>query len=79
MTMNQNPVFGGAPQNKWDAAGALTAANVAKDGTGTTQVIFTASADGAFVEKVIARAIGTNVASVLRRLASQQHQVTGRH
>lgn len=44
----------------------LTTANTAKDGTGTTALLFTAGADGARVERIRARALGTNVATVLR-------------
>jgi hypothetical protein len=66
MAMNTAPVFGAAPMVNWDAAGALTAANTNMDGTGTLQTVFTAGADGAFLEKIVARTAGTNVASVLR-------------
>jgi hypothetical protein len=66
MALNSSPVFGSTPVNSWDTAGALTAANTNMDGTGTVQTIFTAGADGAFVEKVIAKPVGTNVATVLR-------------
>lgn len=44
----------------------LTTGNTAKDGTGTTALLFTAGADGARVERIRARALGTNVATVLR-------------
>ena len=44
----------------------MAAANTAKDGTGTVSTIFTAGADGAFVQKLVARPLGTNIATVLR-------------
>lgn len=46
---------------------ALTAANTAKDGTGTVLTIFTADAvDGSLASRLRATPIGTNTASVLR-------------
>jgi hypothetical protein len=48
-------------------AGPLKTANTARDGTGRVLTIFTADAtNGGRVERVRARAVGTNVASVLR-------------
>lgn len=44
----------------------IQTANTAKDGTGTVNLLFTAGADGGRVERIRARAIGTNVATVLR-------------
>jgi len=44
----------------------LTTANTATDGTGTVSTLMTAGANGAFVEKVIARHLGTNVQTVVR-------------
>src|SRR5574343_64800 len=44
----------------------LTAANTAKDGTGTTALLYTAGANGGLVKRVRAMALGTNPASVLR-------------
>jgi hypothetical protein len=65
MAINTSPIFSKRGDIQW-AAAALTAANTAKDGTGTVQNVFTAGADGAFVQRLVARAIGTNVATVLR-------------
>ncbi len=66
MTANTNPIFGRTPQVEWGGA-AITAANTAKDGTGTVTTVFTADAtEGSFLQKIVARAAGTNVASVLR-------------
>lgn len=67
MATNTAPPFARLAQNEWDSAGLLTTANTAKDGTGTVQTIFTSAAtDGSFLERIIARAVGTNTASVLR-------------
>ena len=66
MAANTSPIFPLAPDIQWGAA-AITTANTAKDGTGTVVTVFTADAtNGGRVKKVIARAIGTNVATVLR-------------
>lgn len=46
--------------------GQLTAANTAYDGTGTTLTLYTAGADGGFLEKIRCKALGTNVATVVR-------------
>lgn len=66
MAANNNPIFTAAPDVQW-AAAALTAANTAKDGTGTVVTAFTADAtNGGYIHKLVARAAGTNVATVLR-------------
>ena len=66
MAANNNPIFTGTPDVQW-AAAAISAANTAKDGTGTVSTAFTADAtNGGFVSKLVARATGTNVATVLR-------------
>jgi len=66
MAANTSPIFTLAPDIQWGAA-AITTANTAKDGTGTVVTVFTADAtNGGFVNRLIARAIGTNVATVLR-------------
>ncbi|MGV8131625.1 MAG: hypothetical protein ACP5N7_06015 [Candidatus Pacearchaeota archaeon] len=44
----------------------LTTANTAMDGTGTVGLIFTAGADGGRIERLRVKALGTNVATVLR-------------
>lgn len=67
MPANTNPIFTLSPDIQW-AAAPLLAANTTKDGTsGTIATVFTAdAANGGFVTKLIARALGTNVATVLR-------------
>lgn len=64
MPANFTPVF---PLTPKIGRAALTAANSAMDGTGTTAVIFAAAgAFGARVDRVRCRALGTNVATVAR-------------
>jgi hypothetical protein len=63
MAANTAPIFPNEPKAGW---ALLTTANTAVDGTGTVSTIFTAGADGAFVQEVRALPKGTNVASVLR-------------
>lgn len=64
MPANTNPIFGILPQNEW---AIIDTANTAKDGTGTVAACFTGAAgSGSYLEKIIVRPKGTNVASVLR-------------
>jgi len=63
MPANTTPIYPLTPKVSW---GALTAANTAKDGTGTVATLFTAGANGARIDQIKARALGTNVATVLR-------------
>jgi hypothetical protein len=66
MPANNNPIFTAVPDIQW-SPGAVTAANTAKDGTGTVATIFTAdAANGGFVTKLVARSLGTNATTVLR-------------
>lgn len=65
MAANTVPIFSKAGQISWGPA-LLQTANTAKDGTGTVVTFFTAGADGGRVEKIRAKAAGTNVATVLR-------------
>lgn len=61
---NFDPIYSRVGDIQW---GTIATANTAKDGTGTVVTIFTAdSTNGGFVEKIKARATGTNTASVLR-------------
>ncbi len=62
---NTAPIFSKVARVEW--APGITAANTAKDGTGTVDTVFTADAtNGSYLQKLIARAKGTNVATVLR-------------
>jgi hypothetical protein len=65
MPANTNPIFGLTPVANWGAT-VQTAANTAKDGTGTVLTVYTAGANGSFVQKIRFRAAGTNVATVAR-------------
>ena len=66
MSGNNNPIFSRVGDIQWVGA-ALATANTAKDGTGTVASVFTADAtNGGYVQKLVARALGTNVATVLR-------------
>jgi hypothetical protein len=66
MPANNSPIFSRLGDIQW-AAAAITTANTAKDGTGTVTTVFTADAsNGGFVQKLVSRSLGTNVASVLR-------------
>jgi hypothetical protein len=65
MAANTSQIFSRVGQINW--AQSITSANTATDGTGTVSTIFTADAsNGGRVEMVRARALGTNVATVLR-------------
>lgn len=74
MAANIDPIFSRLADIQWGAtdgngggAGPLKTANTAKDGTGTVLTVFTADAtNGGYVEKVVFRPAGTNVATVGR-------------
>ena len=59
------PIFAAAPKVNWGTT-AITAANTAKDGTGTVLTTFTSGSNGSFVQRIRFRAAGTNVATVAR-------------
>ena len=65
MPGNTAPIFSKVARANW--VNGVTAANTAKDGTGTVDTVFTADAvNGSYLQKLIIRPRGTNVASVLR-------------
>lgn len=65
MVANTAPIFSKQANASW--VNGITAANTAKDGTGTVDTIFTADAtNGSFLQKLIIRPRGTNVATVIR-------------
>lgn len=64
MAANTTPIYSKAGQISFTPT--LQTANIAKDGTGVTQLLFTAGVDGARVERVRIKSLGTNVATVLR-------------
>jgi hypothetical protein len=64
MAGNTSQIYSRVGHNSW---GNISAANTAMDGTGTVVTIFTADAtNGSRVEMVRARALGTNVKTVMR-------------
>jgi len=65
MAANTIPIYSKAGQIEFTPVEIKTA-NTAMDGTGTVSTIFTAGADGGRVERIRAKANGTNVATVLR-------------
>lgn len=65
MPANSAPIFSKIAHVEW--ANGITAANTAKDGTGTVSTAFAADAtNGSYLQKLLVRPMGTNVASVLR-------------
>lgn len=69
MPANISPIFSAKGAIQWSPTNVITA-NTAKDGTGTVSTVFTGNAAGNnagnFVQKLIVRSLGTNVATVLR-------------
>lgn len=59
-----DPIYVATPKIGFGAN--LTTANTATDGTGTVSTLMTAGSNGAFVEKVVVRHLGTNVQTVVR-------------
>ena len=65
MPANSAPIFSRVAHVEW--ANGITAANTAKDGTGTVDTVFTADAtNGSYLQKLVLRPRGSNVASVMR-------------
>lgn len=65
MPANTTPIFPLTPKVNWNAA-TIATANTAKDGTGTAALVFTAGAAGSKIDQIKVRAIGSNVATVMR-------------
>lgn len=64
MPANNNPIFTAVADIQW---ANLSAANTAKDGTGTVAIAFTADAtNGGYAARIVVRSLGTNVATVIR-------------
>ncbi|CAG0945367.1 hypothetical protein ANRL1_02302 [Anaerolineae bacterium] len=61
--MATGPVFTGTPRC---AVGQVTAANTARDGTGTLVNIFTAGASGSRISRVFCKAAVTTTAGMIR-------------
>jgi hypothetical protein len=62
--MSTSPAFSSVPNA--GTPGALTAANTALDGTGTTLLLFTGAAAGSLLDRIRCMHRGTNVATVAR-------------
>lgn len=66
MPANTAIIFPGTPSIQWGAT-ALATANTARDGTGTVLTTFTADAtNGSRLDYLKSRALGSNVATVMR-------------
>lgn len=63
MPANVNPIFPITPKI---GSGKVLTANTATDGTGTTVEVFVAGANGAKIDQIKVRPLGTNIATVLR-------------
>ena len=63
MAANINPIYPLTPKVAW---GKVLTANTAMDGTGTQVTVYTAGANGARVDKLRCKALGTNIQTVLR-------------
>lgn len=63
MAANIDPIFPIKQNVSW---GNVLTANTAKDGTGTMVTVFTAGVNGSKIDQIKVRALGTNVATVLR-------------
>ena len=63
MAANITPIFPLTPRVQW---GTVLSANTAKDGTGVVIPVFTAGLNGSKIDQIKVRALGTNVATVLR-------------
>jgi hypothetical protein len=59
--------FPRTPKLEW---GTISAANTAKDGTGTVVTVLTAGSNGTWVRSISVAALGTNVATLLRIFAN---------
>jgi hypothetical protein len=73
MAQNTSPIFTLVPDIQWGSAdgnggtaGPLKTANTAVDGTGTVLTVFTAGANGSYVNQLVIRPAGTNIATVIR-------------
>lgn len=65
MAANNNPIYTRTGDLQWTVA--VTAANTAKDGTGTVTTVWTADAtEGGFLRSIRCKPAGTCVASVAR-------------
>ena len=63
MAANTSAIFPLTPVVTW---GTVATANTAKDGTGTQVTVYTAGTNGARIDRIKVRALGTNIQTVLR-------------
>lgn len=63
MPANTSPIFPLTPKISWSN---IVAANTDKSGTGTVVTVFTAGVNGSRLDYLKVRALGTNVATVIR-------------
>jgi hypothetical protein len=73
MTANTSPIYTLTPHVGWTTndgdggtAGPVKTGNAAVDGTAGTTTVFTAGANGSYLQRIRFRAAGTNVATVAR-------------
>jgi hypothetical protein len=77
MTANTSPIFTGTPSIQWGTTddnsaatvGPMLTANTTTNGTpgsGSLTTVFTAGANGSYVQRLIAHPVSTNIATVLR-------------
>ena len=64
MAVNTKPIYPLTPQTL--CGKTITTANTAMDGTGTQVSVYTAGVNGARVDKLRLKALGTNIQTVLR-------------
>jgi hypothetical protein len=65
MPANTSPIFTLTPGVEWGTT-AVATANTAKDGTGTVLTVWTAGANGSYVQRIRFRQSGTAVQTVAR-------------
>lgn len=63
MAANTTPIFPLTPKVLW---GKLGVENTLTDGTGSVVTVFTAGANGSRIDQIKLRALGTNIATVVR-------------
>ena len=64
-SLNTQPIFTASADTQW--AVSVTTANTTKDlSSGTSYLVFTASENGGYVQRLRFRALGSNVATVAR-------------
>ena len=76
MAANTSPIFTLTPAIHW--SDAMTTANTTKDLTsGTIYLVFTAGANGSYVQRIRFRTLGTNLAATVARIWINTGGATG--